>query len=61
MVKSIINRLVSMFGRRHSSKWQSDMLTWAQTEYKKDWQFAYQHMLDHNGQPPKRHITGVTL
>ena len=52
MVKSIINCLVSMFGSR-PTRWERDMLTWAKTEYKKDWQYAYRHMLDHNGQPPR--------
>jgi len=31
---------------------RKDLLTWAKTEYKKDWQFAYQYMLDHNGKSP---------
>ena len=31
---------------------RNDLLTWARTEYKKDWQFAYQYMLDHNGKSP---------
>ena len=31
---------------------RNDLLTWAKTEYKKDWQFAYQYMLDHNGKSP---------
>src|SRR5210317_2677897 len=31
---------------------RNDLLTWAKTEYKKDWQFAYQYMLDHNGKAP---------
>jgi len=51
MAKSIINSLVSMFGR-NSSRWERDMLTWAQTEYKKDWQYAYQYMLQHKGRAP---------
>jgi hypothetical protein len=29
------------------------MLTFAKTEYGKDWQFAYQHMLDHAGKAPR--------
>ena len=29
-----------------------ELLTWAKTEYKKDWRFAYQFMLDHNGRAP---------
>lgn len=51
MAKTIINSLVSMFGR-NSSRWERDMLTWAQTEYKKDWRYAYQYMLEHKGRAP---------
>ena len=32
----------------------NDLLIWAKTEYSRDWRFAYQHMLDNNGQAPKR-------
>ena len=37
----------------NSSKHESYRI-WAKTEYGNDWQFAYQHLLDHQGQPPKR-------
>ena len=38
---------------------RDELLTWAQTEYKKDWRFAYQFMLDHNGRAPTiREING---
>ena len=38
---------------------RDDLLTWAQTEYKKDWRFAYQFMLDHKGRAPTlREING---
>ena len=33
-------------------KHRDDLLTWAKTEYKKDWQFAYQYMLDNKGRSP---------
>ena len=33
---------------------RSDYMTWAKTEFKNDWQFAYQHMLDHNGAAPRK-------
>jgi hypothetical protein len=29
-------------------------MTWAKTEFKNDWQFAYQHMLDHDGAAPRK-------
>lgn len=51
MAMKLCNSLVSMFGRR-SSSWERDMLTWAKTEYGKDWQYAYQYMLSNNGKPP---------
>jgi len=35
-----------------STRHRNDLLTWAKTEYKKDWRFAYQYMLDHNGRAP---------
>jgi len=55
MVKSIVNSLVSMFGR-NSSRWDHDILIWARTEYKNDWQYAYYYMLNNNGKAP---IIGV--
>jgi len=51
MMKSIINGLVSMFGR-NSTGWEKDMLTWAKTEYGNDWEYAYRYMLNHKGQAP---------
>ena len=41
-----------LFGSKPSSK--NDYLVWAKTEYTNDWQFAYQHMLNHNGAAPTR-------
>jgi hypothetical protein len=58
MVKSIINSLVSMLGRNSNIGWERDMLTWAKTEYGKDWQYAYQYMITHKGQAP---TIGVTI
>ena len=46
----ILRMIVSQFGRK--SSFERDMLTYAKTEYKDDWQFAYQFMLDHNGRAP---------
>ena len=31
---------------------RNELLTWAQTEYKKDWRFAYNFMLTHDGRAP---------
>ena len=58
MAKSLLNCLVSMFGRTHSPEWDRDMLIWAKTEYGKDWQYAYQYMINNNGKSP---TLGVTL
>ena len=41
---SLVNVLVSVFGRHNSAA--SDILTYAKTEYKKDWQHEYRRLLD---------------
>jgi len=41
------------------SKFEQDMMTFAKTEYKYDWQYAYDHLVTHNGKPP-RYTYGVT-
>ena len=50
-MKKVITVLRALFGSKPSMK--NDYLVWAKTEYKQDWQFAYQHMLDHNGAAPR--------
>mgnify|MGYP003151607138 FL=1 len=32
---------------------REDLLTWAKTEYKNDWRYAYHYMLTNNGKAPK--------
>ena len=49
-MKKVFKVLRQLFGSKPSSK--NDYLVWAKTEYKSDWQFAYQHMLDHQGAAP---------
>ena len=49
-MKKVFKVLRELFGSKPSSK--NDYLVWAKTEYKKDWQFAYQHMLDNKGAAP---------
>ena len=39
MAKKLYSSLVSMFERKKLS--DNDMLTWAKTEYGRDWQYAY--------------------
>ena len=46
----LISGLMSWMKRDKTSR--DELLTWAKTEYKKDWRFAYQFMLDHNGRAP---------
>ena len=50
-MKKVITGLRTLFGSNTSSK-NDSYLTWARTEYKSDWQFAYQHMLENNGAAP---------
>ena len=40
----LLDTLVSVFGRHNSAA--SDILTYAKTEYKKDWQHEYRRLLD---------------
>ena len=54
----LISGLMSWMKRDKRTS-RDELLTWAQTEYKKDWRFAYQFMLDHNGRAPTiREING---
>ena len=50
-MKKVFTVLRALFGSKPSMK-NDSYLVWAKTEYKKDWQFAYQHMLNHNGAAP---------
>ena len=51
--------LMSWMNRGMTDRHRKDLLTWAQNEYKKDWQFAYQYMLNHDGRAPThREING---
>jgi hypothetical protein len=50
-MKKVFKGLRTLFGSNTSSK-NDSYLTWARTEYKSDWQFAYQHMLKNNGAAP---------
>jgi len=52
-MKKLVNTLMRVFTPSLKDT-RSDYLIWAKTEFKKDWQFAYQHMLDNRGQAPKR-------
>ena len=49
-----------VFGSNPSLKNRDDYRVWAQIEFKNDWQFAYQYMIDNNGQAPNaRQLDGT--
>ena len=61
-MKKVSSVLRKIFG--FSSSKDNDFLVWAKTEYGKDWRFAYEHMLDNNGQPPQnatKHLPTANL
>ena len=50
----LFNGLVSLLGNPSPRKaFEKEMLTYAKTEYGRDWQYAYQYMLTHEGRGPK--------
>jgi len=55
MATMLFNGLVSLLGsfRTPRSAFEKEMLTYAKTEYGKDWQYAYQYMITHKGQGPR--------
>lgn len=54
MVERLFTGLVSLLGNPSPSKaFEKEMLTYAKTEYGKDWQYAYQYMLTHDGRGPR--------
>ena len=62
MALNFFSGLTNIFGwvANKPKTQRSDLLIWAKTEYARDWQFAYNHMLDNNGQAPShRHIQGI--
>ena len=61
MATMLFNGLVSLLGsfRTPRSAFEKEMLTYAKTEYGKDWQYAYNFMLDHKGRAPShRDLSG---
>lgn len=54
-LRGVLSRLadsVSCGSLGRNYKWEQDLMTYARTEYKKDWQFAYNYMLHNNGKKP---------
>jgi hypothetical protein len=39
--------------RKSRVRYEAELLTYAKTEYTNDWQYAYQYMLDNQGNGPK--------
>lgn len=52
MTKFTMNFFANVFGQS-ANKFDREMLTYAKTEYGKDWRYAYQYMLTHDGHGPK--------
>ena len=48
----LLSGLMSWMNNGMTASHRNDLLTWAKTEYKKDWKYAYQFMLDHHGRAP---------
>ena len=46
-----------MFGRRTASKHNDMLRHYAKIEYKKDWEYAYNHMREHGEAPKYVHLT----
>jgi len=54
MTVKLFDGLVSLLGNPlPTRKFEKEMLTYAKTEYGKDWQYAYSYMLSHKGRGPK--------
>lgn len=64
-MKQTFKKCLSMIlgGSTKDAKYHSDLKTWAKTEYKNDWEFAYNYMILNNGKTPKatEYTKGITL
>ncbi len=40
-------------GAGYENRRHAEFELWAKTEYKNDWEFAYNHMLTNNGEKPR--------
>lgn len=52
MTEKLFAGFVSVFGRKNT-KFEKEMLTYAKTEFRNDWRYAYQHMIENNGKAPR--------
>jgi hypothetical protein len=58
MFEMTFNGLVSLLGNPlPTRKFEKEMLTYAKTEYGKDWQYAFHYMLTHKGKGPRMGVT----
>jgi len=48
----LIGGLMSWMNSGMTQRHRNDLLTWAQTEYRQDWQYAYNFMLRNEGRAP---------
>jgi hypothetical protein len=49
---SILKRVRTKFAKRPNTKSNQELKSWAQIEYKNDWQMVYNHMLNNDGKAP---------
>jgi hypothetical protein len=49
---SILRKMRTKFANRPNSKANRELKSWAQIEYKNDWQMVYNHMLNNEGKAP---------
>ena len=53
-MENVYKVLRFLFGSIDNSSKHESYRIWAKTEYGNDWRFVYQHLLEHNGKPPKK-------
>jgi len=53
MVQRLFTNLAAFLIRPNIKEINKEYLDYAKTEYRNDWQYAYQYMLDNEGKGPK--------
>ena len=56
---SLLHKLIALIDFESKERYHRDLERWAKTEYSKDWQWAYNFMLENPGVTPRHN--GVTL
>jgi len=61
MTLNFFSAITNLFGgRKASATYRTDLMTYAKTEYRNDWRFAYNYMLTHDGHGPSyRYTQGI--